>query len=160
MRGFCDYLKEIEMACNKCVENGIGACTVKLGDQKYYKGFGLVDTVNIIRHDHSLSIETDIEVSYKTDYPYGRFGGKAAEFAEETTEKEKKVRDFLSPKLPIGANILLPHQHYNPDHFDPNFVAMHIHVHKRVEDLDEAKLAVSQLIEAIRPEEIEPILEK
>ena len=160
MADFCDYLKEIEMACNKCTENGIGACTVKLAEQKYYKGFGLCDTVSIIRHDHRISIETDIEVRYKTAYPYGRFAGKAAEFAEEQAEKEKGMRDYLAPKLPTGARILLSHLHYNPDNFDPDYVALHIHVHKAVEDLDEAKLAVSQLVEAIRPEEIEPVFEK
>lgn len=156
--GFCDYLKEIEMACNKCVENGVGACTVKLGEQKYYTGFGLCDTVSIIRHDHNLSIETDIEVRYKTDYPYGRFSGKAAEFAEETAGKDKKIRDFLGPKLPRGARFLTTHQHYNPDNFDPNYVAMHIHAHKSANDLDEAKIIASQMVEAIKKEEIESVL--
>jgi len=157
---FCNYLKEIEMACHKCVENGIGACTVKLGEQKYYKGFGLSDSVSIIRHDHRISIETDIEVRYPTAYPYGRFGGKATEFAEESIDKEKEMKDYLTPKLPVGARILRSHLHYNPDHLDPDYVALHIHVHKSVADLDEAKLAVTQLVEAIRPDEIEPIFEK
>lgn len=155
MGDFCDYLKEIEMACNICSEDGIGACTVKLGLQEYYKDFQLYDSISIIRHDHRISIETDIEVRYKTEYPYGRFAGKAMEFAEEYAVKEKSMRDFLSPKLPLGARLLTSHQHYNPDKLDPNYVAMHIHAHKPIEDLDEAKLALTQLAELIKPDEIE-----
>jgi len=155
---FCDYLQEIEMACDKCTENGIGACAVKLGTQKYYTGFDLSDTISIIRHDHTLSIETDIEVRYKTEYPYGNYGKKAPDFASEYVQKEKTMRDLLSLKLPTGARILRSHQHYNPDHFDPEYVSMHIHVFERVEDLDEAKIVAKKIIEAINPDEIEAAL--
>jgi len=47
------------------------------------------------------------------------------------------------------------HQHYHPDEFDPNIVAIHIHVHKLVEDLDGAKDVVQKLVETIKPSEIE-----
>ena len=45
--------------------------------------------------------------------------------------------------------------HYHPDKYDPNIVPIHIHVHRLVEDLDEAKDVVQKLAETIRPSEIE-----
>ncbi len=113
------------------------------------------DTIQIIRHDARLTVETDIEVKYKTDYPYGALAGKGPEFAVEYTSKEKELRDYLEPKLPVGVKILPSHKHYNPDKYDPNIVAVHIHVHKLVEDLDGAKEVVEKLAEVIRPSEIE-----
>lgn len=161
MNGFCDYLKEISMNCTSCWENGIGACHIKLGEQEYYpKYFQLYDIISIIRHDHAISVETDIEVKYKTKFPYGRFAGKGPEFATEYAEKEKAIRDLLEPKLPIGVRFLAPHQHYTPDKIDPEVVAIHIHVHKAVEDLDEAKHVISKLAEVIVPKELEALIAK
>lgn len=159
--GFCDKLKEINMKCTSCYENGIGACHVSLGMQEYYpKDFALKDIIQIIRHDHRLSIETDIEVKYKTEYPYGMFAGKGPEFTAEYADKEKEMKDYLQPKLPPGVTILRSHQHYKPDLSDPNIVAMHLHVHKTVEDLDEAKTLVEQLAKIIKPPEIEKVLKQ
>ncbi|MBA7592736.1 hypothetical protein ES708_34929 [subsurface metagenome] len=73
----------------------------------------------------------------------------------EYASKEKELRDYLEPKLPVGVKILPSHKHYNPDKYDPNIVAVHIHVHKLVEDLDGAKEVVEKLAEVIRPSEIE-----
>jgi len=156
---FCDYLEEISMKCTSCYENGIGACHVKLGLQEYYpEEFALYDQIQIIRHDHTLTIESDIEVKYKTTYPYGMQAGKGAEFAAEYDEKEKEMKSYLEAKLPSGVKFLPSHQHYHPDAHDPNIVAMHIHVHKSVEDLDEAKIVVGKLVETIKPKEIETAL--
>jgi len=156
LMAFCDYLKEIKMDCDTCLENGIGACHIRPGTiQKYYEKFKLYDTIQVIRHDHKVAVETDIEVTYTTQYPYGLFAGKGAEFAAEYTEKEVKMRDFLESKLPPGTAFLTSHQHYHPDKHDPNVVAMHIHVYKGVEDLDEAKVIVKKLVETIKPQEIE-----
>jgi len=156
MDPFCEYLEEISVKCLPCVENKLGACHIKLGLQEYYpKHFQFYDTIHIIRHDTRLTVETDIEVKYRTDYPYGALAGKGPEFAVEYTSKEKELRDYLEPKLPVGVKILPSHKHYNPDKYDPNIVAMHIHVHKLVEDLDGAKEVVEKLAEVIRPGEIE-----
>jgi len=156
MAGFCDYLEEISVKCIPCVENEIGACHIKLGLQEYYpKYFQLYDTIHIIRHDTRLTVETDIEVKYKTDYPYGAFAGKGPEFAGEYASKGKELRDYLEPKLPVGVKILATHAHYNPDKYDPKIVPIHIHVHKLVEDLDEAKDIAQKLAETIKPSEIE-----
>ena len=157
--GFCDYLKEIELKCTPCYENGVGACHVKLGLQEYWpEAFQLYDTIQIIRHDHRITIETDIEVKYHTKYPYGMFAGKGAEFAAEYAKKDKEIKDYLEDKVPDGVRLLSSHQHYNPDKHDPNIVAVHIHAHKQVEDLDDAKLVVEKLAKVIRPPDIEPIL--
>ncbi len=158
---FCDYLREITASCDTCVENGIGACHIKLGSQDYYpKDFALYDTIQIIRHNGRLSVETDIEVKYKTKFPYGVFAGKGPQFAAEYAETEKAMRDFLEPQLPTGVKLLRSHQHYNPDKYDPEIVAIHIHAHKPVEDLDEAKHVVSKLSEVIMPKELEALLAK
>jgi len=158
---FCDYLEEISMKCTSCYENGIGACHVKLGLQEYYpEDFALYDSIQIIRHDHALTVESDIEVKYKTDYPYGIHAGKGPEFAAEYASREKEMREYLEPKLPLGVKILPSHQHYSPDKFDPDIVAMHIHVHKPLEDLDEAKGIMEKLAEIIKPKEIEKVLER
>jgi len=158
MRKFCDYLKEADAKCSTCLENGIGSCTIKLGEQDYYKGFQLYDTISIIRHDHDISVETDIEVKYKTKFPYGRFAGKGVQFAIEYADKEKTIRDSLEKQLPLGARFLTSHQHYNPDRFDPNIVAIHLHVHKRVEDLDEAKIIADKLANTILPSKLEALI--
>lgn len=155
MGEFCDYLKTINMKCTSCFENGIGACHVHLGDQKYYAKFGLTDIIQIIRHDHKLTIESDIEITYKTEYAWGRHVGKGAQFAIEQAQKEKKVIDFLEPKLPSGVSLLPLHAHYEPDLHDPEVAALHIHVHKNVDDLDEAKAIIEQLAKIINPREIE-----
>lgn len=158
---FCDYLKEIEAKCDSCWENGIGACHIKLGTQEYFgKDFGLTDTVQIIRHDHSITVETDIEVTYTTKFPYGRFAGKGIEYAVEYAKKDKAIQDHLATKIPTGVTLLRSHEHYSPDIHDPNRVAIHIHAHKTVEDLDEAKLVAHQLVQAIKPGEINKIIEK
>jgi len=135
MRKFCDYLKEADAKCSTCLENGIGSCTIKLGEQDYYKGFQLYDTISIIRHDHDISVETDIEVKYKTKFPYGRFAGKGVQFAIEYADKEKTIRDSLEKQLPI-----------------------HLHVHKRVEDLDEAKIIADKLANTILPSKLEALI--
>jgi len=88
------------------------------------------------------------------------FAGKGPEFATEYSRKEKGIKDFLGPKLPIGVRFLPSHQHYNPDKRDPKVVAMHIHVHKAVEDLDEAKHVASKLAEVVVPQELEAFLAK
>jgi len=156
MAGFCDYLEQLSVKCVPCVENNIGACHIKLGLQEYYPDhFQLYDTIHIIRYDTRVSVETDIEVKYKTDYPYGRFAGKGPEFDQELMRKGGKIREHLEPKLPPGVTFGDLHTHYHPDKFDPNTVAMHIHVHKLAEDLDEAKDIVQKLAETIRPSEIE-----
>ena len=156
---FCDYLKEIDMKCAPCFENLLGACHVKLGSQEYYpKEFALYDSIQIIRHGGHLAVETDIEVLYNTEYPYGSQAGKGAEFANEYTKNEKTMRDYLTDKLPSGAKLLRSHQHYNPDKHDPNIVAIHIHAYKTVEDLDEAKLVATKLADTIKPKEIASIL--
>lgn len=156
---FCKYLNQIEVHCSTCREDGIGACHIKLGRQEYFpEKFNLYDTVQIIRHNGQLSVETDIEVKYNTEYPYGLHAGKGPQFAIEWSQKEKALRDYLSARLPSGVTQLRSHQHYNPDVLDPNIVAMHIHVHKRVEDLDEAKTLVSHLAEVIDPKTIEKVL--
>ena len=156
MGKFCDYLEEITAKCNTCVENGIGACHIKLGSQDYFpKDFALYDTIQIIRHNDRLTVETDIEVKYKTEFPYGIFAWQAAQFAAEYAKREKAISDFLEPQLPAGVKLLRSHQHYNPDKHDPEIVAIHIHAHKAVEDLDEAKLITSELVKAINPKKIE-----
>ncbi|MBA7622145.1 hypothetical protein ES703_29517 [subsurface metagenome] len=161
MREFCDYLEQISAKCDRCWENGIGACHIKLSMQDYFpKEFALWDTIQIIRHDTRLTVETDIEVKYRTEYPYGRLAGKGPQFAVEYAEREKEIRDFLKPKLPLGVELLSSHQHYTPDKYDPNIVAIHIHAHKTVEDLDEAKHVVSKLTEVIMPKELEAFLTK
>lgn len=153
---FCDYLKEITANCDTCIENGIGACHIKLGSQDYYpKDFAIYDTIQIIRHNGRLSVETDIEVKYKTKFPYGVFAGKGPQFDAEYTETEKAMRDFLEPQLPAGVKLLRSHQHYSPDKFDPEIVAIHIHAHKDAEDLDEAKLITSELVKTMNPKKIE-----
>jgi len=166
MGEFCDYLEQISAKCDRCWEgnqwiNGIGACHIRLGKMNYYpKEFALWDTIQIIRHNHRTTVETDIEVKYRTEYPYGRQAGKGPQFAVEYAEREKEIRDFLEPKLPLGVKLLSSHQHYNPDKYDPNVVAIHIHAHKPVEDLDEAKHVVSKLSEVIMPKELEALLAK
>lgn len=156
MDSFCDYLEQINVKCNPCVENKLGACHIKLELQEYYlKDFALYDTIQIIRHDTRLTVETDIEVKYKTDYPYGALAGKGPEWARELRGKGGKVREYLEPKLPPEVSLGIAHVHYHPDKFDPNIVAMHIHAHRLVEDLDEAKDIVLKLAETIRPSEIE-----
>lgn len=157
---FCDYLKEIKAPCTSCYEDNIGACHVKLGDQEYYKDFALYDTIVILRRNHELSIETDIEVVYKTQFPYGIYAGKGPQFATEFAKKDKAMRDYLEPQLPPGVKLLRSHQHYSPDRVDPERVAIHIHAHKAVEDLDEAKLIAEKLAEAIRPPVINQVIEK
>lgn len=159
MAGFCDYLEEISVKCIPCVENKLGACHIKLGLQEYYpKDFALYDTIHIIRHDTRLLVETDIEVKYKTDYPYGTLAGKGAEFAQEFIKKRGGVKEYLEPRLPAGVRLVEQHQHYHPDKFDPNIVAIHIHTHKLVEDLDEAKELVQKLAKTIRPSQIEAVI--
>ena len=152
---FCKYLEEIALKCNVCREDGVAGCTIKLGMQEYYKLFGLSDTISIIRHNSHLSVETDIEVTYKTEYPYGTQAGKGPQFAIEEATKDKTVRDYLEPKLPLGVKLLQSHYHYNPDKHDPEIAAIHIHAHKSVGDLDEAKLLVEELVKTINPEDIE-----
>lgn len=161
MGEFCDYLEQISAKCDRCWENGIGACHIKLSMQDYFPTeFAQWDTIQIIRHDHRTTVETDIEVKYRTEYPYGVFAGKGSQFAAEYAEREKELRDFLEPKLPRGAKLLSSHQHYTPDKYDPNIVAIHIHAHKAVEDLDEAKHVTSKLAEVIVPKELEAFLAK
>jgi len=159
--GFCDYLKQINAKCSPCYENSIGACHLKLGTQEYFPSrFELYDSVQIIRHNHRITVETDIEVKYKTKYPYGVQAGKGPEFALEYDRREKEMRDFLEPKLPPGVKLLPSHKHYFPDKLDPNIVAMHIHAHKAVEDLDEGKVVAGKLAGIIIPKEIEAKLTK
>jgi len=156
MAEFCDYLEEISVKCLPCIENKVGACHIKLGLQEYYpKDFKLYDTIEIIRHDARLTVETDIEVKYRTDYPYGAFAGMGPEWERECASKAGKIRELLGPHLPPGASFRDFHVHYHPDKFDPSIVPVHIHVHKLVEDLDEAKNVVGKLAETIRPGEIE-----
>jgi len=157
---FCKYLKEIKAKCDSCYEDKIGACHISLGSQEYYNGFALSDIIMIIRHNSQLSVETDIEIKYKTDYPYGRLAGKGPEFSSEYSQKEAKLRDYLESKLPPGVTLLRTHQHYQPDVRDPSIVAMHIHAHKSVEDLDEAAFITQKLVEVIKPREIERVIEK
>jgi len=153
---FCDYLEEISVKCQPCVENKVGACHIKLGLQEYYpKDFQLYDTIQIIRHDARLTVETDIEVKYKTDYPYGAFAGKGPEWARELMRKAGEVKGYLEPQLPPGVSFRGFHVHYHPDKYDPNIVPIHIHAHKLVKDLDEAKDVTQKLAETIRPGEIE-----
>jgi len=160
MGEFCEYLEQIKAQCNSCYENGIGACHIKLGPQEYYGKFGLNDTIQIIRHDGRLSVETDIEVEYKTNHPYGVYAGKGTEFAVEQAGKERALVDFLKPKLPSGVTLRPSHLHYFPDKHDPEIVALHIHAYKNVEDLDEAKIVAAQLAERIKPREIEALLKE
>lgn len=156
MAEFCDYLEQISVKCAPCAENKLGACHIKLGLQEYYpKDFALYDTIQIIRHDARLTIETDIEVKYKTDYPYGAFAGKGPEWGRECMSKAGKIREYLESQLPPGVSFRAFHVHYHPDKYDPNIVPIHIHVHKTVEDLDEAKDVVGKLAETIKPGEIE-----
>lgn len=157
---FCNYLREIKAKCDSCYEDNIGACHISLGSQEYYNGFALSDIIMIIRHNSQLSVETDIEVKYRTEYPYGRMAGKGPEFADEFTQKEAKLRDYLESKLPLGVTLLRTHRHYEPDVRDPSIVALHIHAHKSVEDLDEAAFITQKLAEAIKPREIERVIQK
>ena len=153
---FCDYLKEIKMKCDTCVENSIRVCHIRPGTtQKYYDKFKLYDTIQLLRHGSLTSVETDIEVTYNTAYPYGYAAGKATEFANEYAHKELEVRNYLIPKLPPGTKFLTTHQHYKPDKHDPNVVAMHIHVYHKAGDLDEAKVLVNKFADIIKPSEIE-----
>ena len=160
MAGFCDYLEESSVKCLPCVENKVGACHIKLGLQEYYpKDFNLYDTIQIIRHNARLTVETDIEVKYKTDYPYGAFAGKGPEWERELMRKAGTIREYLEPQLPPGVSFRDFHVHYHPDKYDPNIVPLHIHVHKLVEDLDQAKDTVRKLAETIRPSEIEAAIQ-
>ena len=158
MSEFCKYLKEIKVECFTCCDNGVGACNIHLGPQSYYAKFNFSDSVYILRHDHQLTVETDIEVKYKTEYPGAMQAGKGPQFANEQVAKEKTLREFLEPKLPSGVRLLNLHRHYTPDFHDPEVVALHIHAHKRVEDLDEAKIVINALAEAINPEDIEAVM--
>ena len=161
MNPFCEYLEQISVKCSPCVENKVAACHIKLGLQEYYpKDFQLYDTIEIIRHDARLSLYTDIEVKYKTDYPYGAFAGKGPEWERELTRKVDKIREYLGPQLPPGVSFSTFHVHYHPDKYDPNIVPIHIHAHKSVEDLDEAKELVGKLAETIRPGEIEAVIRR
>ncbi len=156
MAGFCDYLKEISVKCLPCMENKMGACHIRLGLQEYYpEEFQVYDIIQIIRHDTRLTVETDIEVKYRTNYPYGAFAGKGPQWERELLGKAGAVRERLEPQLPAGVSLGTVHVHYHPDKVDPNIVAMHIHAHKLVEDLDEAKDVVGKLVEVIRPSKIE-----
>ena len=105
-------------------------------------------------------METDIEVKYKTDYPYGAFAGKGPEWNRECAKEEGKIREYLQPRLPAGVRFSNFHVHYHPDKYDPNIVALHIHVHKTVEDLDEAKDIALRLAETIKPSKIEAAMAK
>ena len=161
MSGFCDYLEEISVKCLPCVENKLGACHIKLGLQEYYpEEFQLYDAIHIIRHDTRLTVETDIEVKYRTEYPYGALAGKGPEWERELTRKAGAVKEYLEPQLPAGVSPGTAHVHYHPDKYDPNIVALHIHVHKTVEDLDAAKDVVGKLVEVIRPGEIEAVIKE
>ena len=153
--GFCEYLKKL---CTHCWENNINVCTVKLGEQDYYKGFQLYDTVHITRKGGRYVVETDIEVTYRTKYPYGKQSSKAAEFIDESLEKNLRLRAVLQKRLPQGVYINPSHEHYNPDKHDPERVALHVHVSKSTDDLDDAKLIAERLVQSVNPREIEKAL--
>jgi hypothetical protein len=155
--GFCDYLREATAHCSICHENHLNVCQIKVALQPYYAEYKLYDTVIITRNAYP-GVETDIEVTYKTKYPYGLFAGKAAEFSAEQKRKENAITEYLKDKLPGGATLRMYHLHYNPDKHDPKTVALHIHAAKRTEDLDEAVAVAKQLVEAVRPREIEEVI--
>lgn len=154
MNPFCDYLEQVSVKCLPCVENKVGACHIKLGLQEYYpKDFALYDTIHIIRHDTRVTVETDIEVKYKTAFPERKF---TAEFTDEYITNERKLKEYLEPRLPAGVRLISLHQHYHPEVTGiEDTVAIHVHAHRLVEDLDEAKVLVGKLAEVIRPSEIE-----
>lgn len=154
---FCDYLGDM---CTKCWENDVKACHVSLGEQEYYEGFKIYDQIMIVRRDGDIGVESDVEVKYKTKHPWGLQAGKGAEFAEEYGRQEKKMREYITPRLPAGTNILTSHLHYFPDKRDPEMVAFHIHVHRRAEDLDEAKLVAQKIVDALNPAEIEEAIKE
>ena len=157
MDGFCDYLEKISAKCIPCVENKVGACHIKLGLQEYYpEYFQLYDTIHIIRHDTRVTVETHIEVKYKTAFPGRKF---TADFTDEYITNEHKVKEYLEPRLPHGARLLSLHQHYHPEVAGiEDTVAIHVHTHKLVEDLNEAKNIAQKLAEIIRPSEIEAVI--
>jgi len=154
---FCDYLGDM---CTRCWENDLKVCHVSLGEQKYYKGFKIYDQIMIVRRDGDIGVESDVEVKYKTKHPWGAQAGKGAEFASEYGRYEKKMRDYIAPRLPAGTHILTSHQHYFPDKRDPELVAFHIHVNKRAQDLDEAKLVAKKIVDALNPAEIEEAIKE
>jgi len=157
MDPFCDYLKKISVKCIPCLENKLGACHIKLGLQEYYsKDFALYDAIHIIRHDTWLTVETDIEVKYKTKFPGEEF---TAEFSDEYITNERKVKEYLEPRLPSGVRLVALHWHYHPEvaGFEDT-VAIHVHAHRLVEDLNEAKDIAQKLAEIIRPSKIEAVI--
>ncbi len=157
------FCKELKGVCNDCWENSMTICTVKLGSQDYFpKDFKIYDTIHIVKDDKQdkYSIETDIEVKYNTQYPYGSQAGKGAEFAVEYSKKDKLVRDYLTRTLPSDVNILHSHQHYKPDKYNPKVVAQHIHVHARADNLTQAKDIVRKLVGSIVPKQIEEMLKE
>ena len=69
---FCQFLKDLKVDCAVCTESKeISACHVRAGLQEIYKDFASYDTMIIVREGTSTSLETDIEVTYKTKHPYG-----------------------------------------------------------------------------------------
>jgi len=154
---FCEYLGDM---CTKCWENDLNVCHISLGEQDYYKGFKMYDQIMIVRRDGNVGVESDVEVKYKTKYPWGLQAGKGAEFATEYSRHEKKMRDYIAPRLPAGTHILNSHLHYFPDKRDPEIVAFHIHVHKRAHDLDEAKLVAQKIVNALNTAEIEEAIKE
>lgn len=153
-----DFCKPFDELCNQCWEDGYACCTVNIGTQEYYKGFQIYDTIQIHQSNHYITVDTDIEVLYKTEFPGGYSAGKMYEFSREQDAKERLIREYLEPKLPKGASLSRFHLHYNPGAHDPKTVALHIHVFKRVEDLQEARSTTWELLEAIKPKEINKIL--
>ena len=71
MPEFCDLLKVLDVKCKPCYDNKVSTCDIKLGEQEYYKGFAMYDTVTIERWGTSLQVQSDIEVTYQTRFPYG-----------------------------------------------------------------------------------------
>ena len=154
---FCNYLSGV---CTKCWENDLKVCHISLGEQEYYKGFKIYDQIMIVNRKGNVSVESDVEVKYKTEHPWGAQAGKGAEFAEEYGRYEKKMRDYIAPRLPAGTYIKTSHQHYFPDKKDPEIVAFHIHVHKRAQDVDEAKLVAQKIVGVLKPSEIEEAIKE
>jgi hypothetical protein len=157
--GFRDYLRQATASCDICHENKVDVRQIKVALQPYDSDFAIYDTVLITRNAYP-TVETDIEVTYRTEYPYGMFAGKGAEFDAEQKRKEKAISKFLQDKLPVGTVLRPYHLHYSPDKHDPGRVALHIHALKRTEDLDEAVHVAKQLVELIHPQEIEEAIQK
>jgi len=158
---FCSELKQLGADCTRCYEvpgDHWGICEIKGRPQALWGDVvHLLDRI-MINHNHTrkgiTTVETDMEISYKTKYPHGRYGADPAGFTEELMGKEKKLTQLLEGVKPEGATILRHHVHYN-ENARPDRVGLHIHLFYRAEDLADAKRMAVEILHSVKGDEIE-----